>query len=151
MHVVQQPLVLIISCILCIHVQFIVLLDPIRACSCSFVVRLHFQNENGRLFLVCMIRPSWGGGGPAYLKLPAALGGWRAVQSQARDNTRTNALFDTPRAFSKREAAGMQTPCPIPRLTLALCCIFSGAVRNSLTGWTGQWGLLTIPENSLSK
>ena len=33
---------------------------------------------------------------------------------QARNNTRANALFDTAKAVSKREAASMQTPCPRP-------------------------------------
>ena len=33
---------------------------------------------------------------------------------QVRENTRTTALFDTLKAFSKREAAGMETPCPRP-------------------------------------
>ena len=31
---------------------------------------------------------------------------------QARENTRTTALFDTLKPFNKREAAGMETPCP---------------------------------------
>lgn len=30
---------------------------------------------------------------------------------QSRDNTRTTALFEALKAFSKREAGGMETPC----------------------------------------
>ena len=47
--------------------------------------------------------------------LPSTEGGESVCASlQARENTRTTALFDTLNAFSKREAAGMETPCPRP-------------------------------------
>ena len=38
----------------------------------------------------------------------------RVAGLQARNNTRTSALFDTLKALSQLEAAGMETPCPRP-------------------------------------
>ena len=37
-----------------------------------------------------------------------------SVYLQVWENTRTTALFDKLKAYSKREAAGMETPCPRP-------------------------------------
>ena len=36
-------------------------LKEVHRSSCPFVVRLHFQNDNARLFLLCMIRTAGAG------------------------------------------------------------------------------------------